>query len=58
MPQDDRTAQYIRAGLAILLAGALPFLLFGNFTGVDAKISQTYADALAAVVAFYFGSSG
>jgi branched-subunit amino acid transport protein AzlD len=46
----------IRASLALLLTAALPFLLFTD-THPGPHLAQAYADALAAVVAFYFGAT-
>jgi hypothetical protein len=53
---DDGYAHLIRAALAIGLTIALPFVLYMNTSG-DAQVVQVYLDALAAVVAFYFGAS-
>ena len=54
---DDRGyAHLIRAVVAIALTVALPFVLYAGSSGVTAVLG-TYVDALAAVVAFYFGAS-
>lgn len=46
----------VRAALAIALAISLPFVLaFGHAD--QTPLLQTYEDALAAIVAFYFGAS-
>ena len=49
-------AHLIRATVAIALTVALPFVLYAGSSGV-AEALGTYVDALAAVVAFYFGAS-
>ena len=46
----------IRAVLALALVAVLPVLLWVDVT-TDAQVLQTYQDALAAVVAFYFGTT-
>jgi hypothetical protein len=58
MPEpDDSTgfAHLIRAGLAILLVLSLPLVLYVGSS--DGTALQAYQDALAAVIAFYFGAS-
>jgi hypothetical protein len=53
---DAPFSNLIRAGLAIVLTVSLPVvLLIGTTDNTD--VVQTYLDALAAVVAFYFGAS-
>jgi hypothetical protein len=54
-PSNASFAHFIRAALAIVLALSLPFVLYGAASGSHAI--QTYQDALAAVIAFYFGAS-
>jgi hypothetical protein len=49
-------SHFIRALIAIILAVALPVLLYANVTA-QADVLRVYLDALAAVVAFYFGAS-
>jgi len=49
-------AHFVRAALAIGLTLTLPIVLYVKTSG-DAQILQVYLDALAAVVAFYFGAS-
>jgi hypothetical protein len=44
----------VRSVLAIALAGSLPFVLF--FADPKTPALRTYADAVAAVVAFYFAA--
>ena len=46
----------VRAAMAIALALALPAVLYGGISPAN-DIQQVYLDALAAVVAFYFGAS-
>jgi hypothetical protein len=46
----------IRGGLAIVLTVSLPVVLIVGPSS-DSALVQTYIDALAAVVAFYFGAS-
>ncbi len=47
--------ELIRALLALALTIALPFVVY--YSSPDGQIVQAYQDALAAVVAFYFGTS-
>jgi hypothetical protein len=49
-------AHLIRAAIAILLVLTLPVVLHANTTQ-NTDIVQVYLDAMAAVVAFYFGAS-
>jgi hypothetical protein len=44
----------VRSVLAIALAGSLPFVLY--FADVKTPALRTYADAVAAVIAFYFAA--
>lgn len=53
---DAGFSHLVRALLAIILTLALPFVLYTKSNG-DARVVQVYLDALAAVVAFYFGAS-
>ena len=46
---------WVRSLLALGLAAALPLVLF--VANPDAEALRAYMDALAAVVAFYFGAS-
>jgi hypothetical protein len=46
----------VRAAMAIALALALPAVLYAHINPAN-DIEQVYLDALAAVVAFYFGAS-
>jgi hypothetical protein len=46
----------VRAAMAIVLALALPAVLYVHVKTAS-DIRQVYLDALAAVVAFYFGAS-
>jgi hypothetical protein len=46
----------VRAVMAIALTVALPIVLYAGTT-TTTDIEQVYLDALAAVVAFYFGAS-
>jgi hypothetical protein len=46
----------VRALIAIALVLALPVLLYAHVTA-QADVLRVYLDALAAVVAFYFGAS-
>jgi len=55
MDERPSYAHLIRAGLAIILVLSLPIVLYAGVT--DAGAMQAYQDALAAVVAFYFGAS-
>lgn len=59
MPPEDRSAGFahlIRAAIAIILTLALPALLYMHLH-TDPDVLRVYLDALAAVVAFYFGAS-
>jgi hypothetical protein len=59
MPEQDPGASFshlVRAVIAIVLTLTLPFVLYGR-TGPNTEVLQVYLDALAAVVAFYFGAS-
>jgi hypothetical protein len=49
-------AHLVRAVLAIGLTASLPVLLYVNVTR-SPDLVQAYQDALAAVVAFYFGAT-
>ena len=53
---NDGFSHLVRAAIAILLTLTLPFVLYIDSTR-DSTVVQVYLDALAAVVAFYFGSS-
>ena len=53
---DAGFAHLVRAVLALALVAVLPVLLWVDVT-TDAQVLQTYQDALAAVVAFYFGTT-
>ena len=55
MPDSD-FAHFIRAFLALGLTAVLPVLLWVPATRAP-DVVQTYKDALAAVVAFYFGAT-
>jgi hypothetical protein len=55
MDERPSYSHLIRAVLAIVLVGALPIILYAGSS--DAAATQAYQDALAAVVAFYFGAS-
>jgi hypothetical protein len=44
-----------RSILALMLTLSLPFVIY--FGDASAAVAQTYQDALAAVVAFYFGAT-
>jgi hypothetical protein len=48
--------ELVRAVLALALTIALPFVIYFSATG-ESNVVQAYQDALAAVVAFYFGTS-
>jgi hypothetical protein len=50
-------ANLVRALLAILLTASLPILLYLGPHSGSTDILQAYQDALAAVVAFYFGAT-
>jgi hypothetical protein len=52
---DFSFAHLVRAGLAIILVVSLPLVLYVGSAGGTGL--QAYQDALAAVVAFYFGAS-
>jgi hypothetical protein len=59
VPENDPNAGFahlIRAVIAIVLTLALPVMLYSGYSG-DADVLRVYLDALAAVVAFYFGAS-
>jgi hypothetical protein len=49
-------AHLLRAAIAIILTVALPVVLYAKSAG-DKDVLRVYLDALAAVVAFYFGAS-
>ena len=49
-------AHLIRAVIALVLVATLPVVLYVHTTG-DKELLQVYLDAMAAVVAFYFGAS-
>ena len=49
-------AHLIRAVIALALVATLPVVLYAHTTG-DKELLQVYLDAMAAVVAFYFGAS-
>jgi len=53
---DSGLSHFVRALLAIGLTFCLPVLLYVNVTR-SPDLVQAYQDALAAVVAFYFGAS-
>lgn len=53
---DPNLSQFVRAFLAIGLTVALPFMLYIDVTR-SPDVIQAYRDALAAVVAFYFGAT-
>jgi hypothetical protein len=53
---DEGFAHLIRAVIAIVLVLTLPVVLYAHTTG-NKEIIQVYLDAMAAVVAFYFGAS-
>jgi hypothetical protein len=53
---NDSWSHLVRAGLALILTAILPFVLYFGPAGTGGFI-QAYQDALAAVVAFYFGAS-
>lgn len=53
---DASFSHLIRAVITILLAVALPVLLYVRGSA-EADVLRVYLDALAAVVAFYFGAS-
>jgi hypothetical protein len=55
-PKDPDFGHFVRAGLAIGLTISLPFVVYLGHNGNPGLI-HTYEDALAAVVAFYFGAS-
>lgn len=46
----------VRAGIAIIVTMTLPILLYVHVTE-NQQVLQVYLDALAAIVAFYFGAS-
>jgi hypothetical protein len=54
--KDAAFAHMIRATIAIVLTLALPVLLYVH-AAASADVLRVYLDALAAVVAFYFGVS-
>jgi hypothetical protein len=54
MLEEPSLSRLVRALLALGLAISLPFVAYFAETGA---VTQTYQDALAAVVAFYFGAS-
>ena len=57
-PAAESFPHLIRAGLAIVLALSLPFVLWLGPADTDSNhLLQAYQDVLAAVVAFYFGAS-
>ena len=47
---------FVRAALALVLTATLPVLLWVGGVG-SADVVQAYRDALAAAVAFYFGTT-
>jgi len=49
-------SHFIRALLAVGLTAALPFMLYLDVTRTP-DVIQAYRDALAAVIAFYFGAT-
>ncbi len=53
-PGSDSYSHLVRALLAIVLVLSLPFVLYLGDAGTTLRV---YQDALAAVVAFYFGAS-
>ena len=53
---DAGFSHLVRAALAIILTLSLPVVLYAKTAG-DPSLVQVYLDALAAVVAFYFGAS-
>ena len=55
-PNAPDFAHLVRAGLAIGLTISLPLVVYLGHDG-NAALLHTYEDALAAVVAFYFGAS-
>jgi hypothetical protein len=56
MPVESNFSHFIRALLAIGLTVALPVMLYVDVTR-SPDLLQAYQDALAAVVAFYFGAT-
>jgi hypothetical protein len=54
--EEPKLTHGIRAILALALTISLPFVLY--FGGGAEDLHQAYQDAVAAVVAFYFGVSG
>jgi hypothetical protein len=52
---DPPFTDMVRAILAVGLTISLPVILFG--ASPDAEVARTYQDAVAAVVAFYFGTA-
>lgn len=55
-PGPSDFTHFVRAFLAIGLTAALPFMLYTDIArSVD--LVQAYRDALAAVIAFYFGAT-
>ena len=56
MADPDAFSHFVRAALAIILTVALPVILYTH-TSRNSEVLQVYLDALAAVVAFYFGAS-
>jgi hypothetical protein len=55
-PQDASFVRFMRAFLALALTAILPVLLWVNVSR-SSDLVQAYQDALAAVVAFYFGAT-
>jgi hypothetical protein len=59
MPENDPNAGFahlVRAAIAIILVLTLPVVLYLGAKS-DGDVLRVYLDALAAVVAFYFGAS-
>ena len=52
---DPPLTDIIRAILALGLAGSLPFVVY--YGAPDTGVAVTYQDAVAAVIAFYFGAT-
>jgi hypothetical protein len=53
---ESNFSHFVRALLAIALTAALPFMLYMDVAR-SSDLIQAYRDALAAVIAFYFGAT-
>jgi hypothetical protein len=53
--EEPTFTEIVRGGLALALALSLPFVVY--YADPGGNTLETYRDALAAVIAFYFGAS-